>query len=217
MYLRQHRSPSNLGAFRRVAPVPVLPQLRRASVGRRLRGLRGLGDDPNSGVIVIDPSTGVGIPAALQDWGVPANMANPAQPLPLAPGYPAGQAPADVLAMPGQPQGPVMASVAINYTSQPVSGNPLDYASPQAAIAAGLNSQATMQAWTQLLSRYPTQQAAIAAGIPAGVVTQLWAASRAVVPGASWLDQTTFGIPNKFLVGGVAVVGALAAMGGRRR
>ena len=59
-----------------------------------------------------------------------------------------------------------------------LSPNPLDYSSPQYAIAAGLDPTTVNNAWAQALAQYPTQDAAVSAGIMAGVVTQLWAQSR---------------------------------------
>ena len=46
--------------------------------------------------------------------------------------------------------------------------------SPQAAIAAGLDSRAVYQKWAAAINKYPSANAAIAAGVPAGVATQLW-------------------------------------------
>jgi hypothetical protein len=99
------------------------------------------------------------------------------------------------------------------------SQNPLDYVSPQAAIAAGLPSGPVMQAWTQALASFPTPTAAVNAGIPAAVVTQLFEPSRAYVQqNPSWFDQKTFGIPNGvWLVGGLAGAVALLAFGKESR
>lgn len=54
------------------------------------------------------------------------------------------------------------------------STNPLDYTSPQAAIAAGLDPPTVYGKWTAALAKFPSPQAAISAGVPAGVVNQLW-------------------------------------------
>lgn len=54
------------------------------------------------------------------------------------------------------------------------STNPLDYTSPQAAIAAGLDPVTVYSKWTAALARFSSPQAAISAGVPAGVVNQLW-------------------------------------------
>ena len=103
-------------------------------------------------------------------------------------------------------------------TQQQNSQNPLDYVSPQAAIAAGLNPQIVYTAWSQALARFPTQQAALQAGIPAGVVTQLYAASRSALPSTGFLDQAPLCIANKFLLMGGFGIALLAGMrGGRRR
>jgi hypothetical protein len=92
------------------------------------------------------------------------------------------------------------------------SQNPLDYVSPQAAIAAGLDQGVVMQAWTQALAAFPTPTAAVNAGIPAAVVTQLFQASRAQVASAPpWIDGTTLGVPNVVLLT-AGVVGAIALL-----
>jgi hypothetical protein len=54
------------------------------------------------------------------------------------------------------------------------SDNALDYASPQAAVAAGLDPRKVYAKWSSALAQFPSPQAAISAGIPAGVVNQLW-------------------------------------------
>lgn len=99
-------------------------------------------------------------------------------------------------------------------TTQQPSQNPLDYVSPQAAIAAGLPAQSVYNAWSQALARFPSQQAALNAGVPAGVVTQLWAQSRAAVPAAS--TNTFLGVPVTYLLGGGLAILALAGLRGRR-
>jgi len=119
-----------------------------------------------------------------------------------------------------QPAGPSAGnSAGVNVASNAVvSPNPLDYVSPQAAIAAGLDSQTVYNAWTQGLAQYATPDQAIAAGIPAAIVNQLWAASRSATGSAatSWLDSTTFGVKNSYLMIG-AGLGALAIAMARRR
>jgi len=94
----------------------------------------------------------------------------------------------------------VQAAYANLLTQQQNSQNPLDYVSPQAAIAAGLPPQTVYNAWSNAMARFPSQQAALNAGIPAGVVTQLWAQSRAAVPAAS--TNTFLGVPVTYLLGG---------------
>lgn len=56
----------------------------------------------------------------------------------------------------------------------PTSGNPLDYASPQSAIAAGLDQTKVNTAWTAYVNSFPGVQAAINAGLAPGVVTEYW-------------------------------------------
>lgn len=70
---------------------------------------------------------------------------------------------------------------ALAQTGATIDPNPLDYSSPQFAIAAGLDPTAVMLAWAKGLAQYSTQDAAVAAGIMPGVVTQLWGASRQYV------------------------------------
>lgn len=100
-------------------------------------------------------------------------------------------------------------------TTQQRDTNPLDYVSPQAAIAAGLPAQTVYNAWSQALARFPTQQAALNAGIPAGVVTQLWAQSRAAVPAAS-STGTFLGVPITYLLGGGLAIFVLAGLRGKK-
>ena len=69
--------------------------------------------------------------------------------------------------------GATNAGITTVVASQP-STSPLDYVSPQAAIAAGLPQDMVYNVWTIALARYPSPQAAISAGVPAGVVNQLW-------------------------------------------
>jgi hypothetical protein len=91
------------------------------------------------------------------------------------------------------------------------STSPLDYTSPQAAIAAGLDPQTVYNAWSAALARFPSPQAAISAGVPAGVVNQLWQSAyvnKAAAPAPS------IGIGTIVLVGGGLFL--LSALGGRR-
>jgi len=109
-------------------------------------------------------------------------------------------------------------------TSARQSSDPLDYVSPQAAIAAGLEAQTVYTAWVNALrsqiasGKIKSQQDAIAQGWAPGVVTQLWAQASAAVVGtsASWLDQAPLGIANKWLLAGGAGIFALVSMRGRR-
>jgi hypothetical protein len=126
-------------------------------------------------------------------------------------------------AMPTQGSGSAAAAAYQSVlTSAQNSSNPLDYVSPQAAIAAGLPASTVNAAWASQMARYPTTTAAIAAGIPAGVVTQLWAQSRSAVAAqpASWLNQSPFGIPNSTLLligGGFFALTMLTGSHGYRR
>lgn len=102
-------------------------------------------------------------------------------------------------------------------TQQQNSKSPLDYVSPQAAIAAGLNPNTVYAAWSQALARFPTQQAALNAGIPAGVVTQLWAQSRTAAPAST--SGTILGIPTTTALaigGGILLLPLLLGHRGRR-
>jgi hypothetical protein len=77
------------------------------------------------------------------------------------------------------PQGPTASDIGNPLTVAGAPGSALQYVSPQAAIAAGLDPTSVMNEWTQALAVFPTAQDAINAGVPAGVVTQLFVASRA--------------------------------------
>jgi hypothetical protein len=56
----------------------------------------------------------------------------------------------------------------------PVSANPLDFVSPQSAIAAGLPAAAVNAVWTQKVNSFPSVQTAINAGLAPAVVTEFW-------------------------------------------
>jgi hypothetical protein len=56
----------------------------------------------------------------------------------------------------------------------PVPGDPLNFVSPQSAIAAGLDPTAVNAAWTAQVNSFPSVTSAIQAGIAPGVVTELW-------------------------------------------
>lgn len=98
------------------------------------------------------------------------------------------------------------------------SKSPLDYTSPQAAIAAGLPAAQVMATWSAALARYPSPQAAIAAGIPAGVVNQLWqqsnvnAANAAAASAASSSSLTTLAM---YGIGGIVLLSVLGGKGRR--
>jgi len=163
---------------------------------RTLRGmgmqpvrLRGLGDE------VVDPTSSDLLYAIPNDiWNTPV--------------IPASQNPSPVVG------GASNANITTVPAGQP-SQDPLDYTSPQAAIAAGLDPTKTYAAWTNAMQRFSSPQAAISAGVPAGVVNQLWqqaqnnAASN--VPG---FFSTTTGM---LVAVGAGVVGLSLLAGGRRR
>jgi hypothetical protein len=122
-----------------------------------------------------------------------------------------------------QPTGPSPQNLppGLQVTAAP-SLNPLDYVSPQAAVAAGLDPQTCYSAWTQALAQkiasgqITSQQDAISQGFPPGLITQMWtaavAASPAFVKPTSWLDQTSFGIKNSALLAGGAGLAVLAVL-----
>jgi hypothetical protein len=219
------RSPSNLGAFVRASAVPVLPQQRMPLIPQPSRfriGTRpvrtapprmfprfGLGQDVTTEVLSFPPmdntapDIGVSPSMSAQISSAVANIPEGAPPPPT--GYP-----------------PLPAAITPGYTTnaQAMTLDPLNFVSPQAAIAAGADPTKTFAAWNKAVSTFATPQAAVAAGIPAGVVTSLFASSRSLVAppaGPSWLDQSTFGIPNKYLLIGAGGIALLAASGGKRR
>lgn len=105
------------------------------------------------------------------------------------------------------PNAPLVANTKNPLLGATFSQNPLDYVSPQAAIAAGLDAGAVKTAWAAQVNSFPSVQDAINAGIAPTVVTELWAGGN--LPAPSWWDQLTMGIPNKLWVAG-GVFGALA-------
>lgn len=223
MYLRTSR----LGAFVRVSPIASLPQLRDVSTlpassrfgippriyvprprpVRSRPGFRGLGQFTET--LMFPPSDQTdqipSMPPVSADTAAQINAAVAS----ITPTTPAGQ-----------PQGPIAPVPSVNYTTSTMTLDPLNFVSPQSAIAAGVNPTQTYAAWNKAVGSFPTQQAAIAAGIPAGVVTQLWASSRSAMPATapSWFDQTTFGIKNIYLAAGAGLLALVAASSrGRRR
>jgi hypothetical protein len=164
----------------------------------RLPGALGLGDvSPDCPGSVIDPITGelCPMPGDSPNYGVPGVAAAPSQP---------GVNPA------------IQQAYQNLLTQQQNSKDPLDYVSPQAAIAAGLPSQSVYNAWSASIAKFPTQNAALAAGIPAGVVTQLWAPSRAAVPSPTSSLFGGISTSTMLMVGG-AIVLLPMLLGGRRR
>jgi|HubBroStandDraft_6_1064221.scaffolds.fasta_scaffold17089_7 hypothetical protein len=99
------------------------------------------------------------------------------------------------------------------------SKSPLDYTSPQAAIAAGLPASQVMAAWSAALARFPSPQAAISAGIPAGVVNQLWQQSNVNAANASAASAASTAQLSSILpwaAGGLLLFAAFSG-GGKRR
>lgn len=102
------------------------------------------------------------------------------------------------------------------------SADPLDYISPQAAIAAGLDPARVYAAWTSSLQaqvssgKIKSPQDAIAQGWSPGVVTELWPQVAAQPKPVSWLDQAPLGIANKWLLAGGAGIVLLTGLKGRR-
>jgi hypothetical protein len=110
-------------------------------------------------------------------------------------------------------------------TSARPSSDPLDYISPQSAIAAGLEPSAVYAAWSNSLrsqiasGKIKSQQDAIAQGWAPGVVTELWtqaSSAAATTASTSWLDQAPFGVANKWLLAGGTGIFLLVGMRGKR-
>jgi hypothetical protein len=99
------------------------------------------------------------------------------------------------------------------------SSSPLDYTSPQAAIAAGLPAASVMATWSAALARFPSPQAAISAGVPAGVVNQLWQQSQVNAVNAASVSAASSANLASMLpwaAGGLLLFAALRG-GGRHR
>ena len=211
-YLVASRSPSNLGVYRRSSAVPVIPQSRVPIISQPSRFR--IGTRPVR-VAPLPPAPRFGLGQDL-----PAEAAG-ALPLDTS-NFPGASSSADLMPFSPTNYPPLPAQINAPYTTntQEMNLDPLNFVSPQAAIAAGVNPQKAASAWTQAVASFPTQNAAVAAGIPAGVVTSLWASSRSLVlppASGSWLDGSTFGIKNIYLVGGLGFVMLLAAGGKRGR
>jgi hypothetical protein len=189
---------------------------RMGRLGMVARRLRGLGDDPSFmpyDTTLIDPSTQQQPPLVLMPSSAYPTRGELTPSTSALPG---------ILNLPGtystQNQSPTAGGGSNGgITTAPAgtpSQNPLDYVSPQAAIAAGLNSQTVYNAWSGSLSKFPSPQAAIAAGVPAGVVNQLWQQAHVAPPPAS---STIFGIPTTpLLIAGGALL-LLPLLGKGRR
>ncbi len=233
MYLFQNSMPVNNRKWNlgRMGMDPVrLPNLGRfsgprsgSSTGqgwrmRGLRGMRGLGDGefvgplaPNEvisadGTLIQNTDTGnftdISSGATYDSQG---NMV--ALNTPIIPG---SQNPSPVTG--GASNGGIT-----TVTAGTPSKSPLDYTSPQAAIAAGLDPATVYSKWTASLAQFSSPQAAISAGVPAGVVNQLWqqsyqnAANKAAAAPAS---GTIFGLSTNTLLAAGAGLVALMALGG---
>jgi hypothetical protein len=88
----------------------------------------------------------------------------------------------------------------------PASSYPLDYVSPQSAIAAGLDPTKVNTAWTAYVNSFPGVQAAINAGLAPGVVTEYWNGGPGPAPPLPWYKKYAV----LLLAGGGAVLLALA-------
>jgi hypothetical protein len=196
---------SGLGAFRLrkgldVAGMAGWPNKTKAGMSHwrvtKMRALRGLGDD------AVYDIEGNPIQYDIEGNPLPASATPGIAPSPSQPGV--------------NPS--IQQAYANLLTTQQNSKDPLDYTSPQAAIAAGVPAQTTYNAWSTSIAKFPTQQAALQAGIPAGVVTQLWAQSRSAAPAAapSFFSGTTLGLPNTLLLAGGGLLALLGMSRGRR-
>jgi len=175
-----------------------------------LRGLRGLGDSISPDQLDLTPPNILDSGIILPPTVVPGTYD------PFQYDKPNTQTPAVQPGVNPTTQSSIAQAYKQISQSAVVSQDPLDYVSPQAAIAAGVPAQTAYNAWSGAIARFPTQQAALAAGIPAGVVTQLWAQSRTAVPAStSFFSGTTLGLPNTLLLFGAGGIALLAFARGR--
>jgi len=199
--------------------LPNLGRMGASSTGQpwRLRGLRGLGDAPSSGYCTYFSADGT-TAESLDLFSDPTECAANGGAWTAALNTPVRTG--------AQNPSPVTGSASNGgITTVPAtrpSTNPLDYTSPQAAIAAGLDPATVYSTWTASLARFPSPQAAIAAGVPAGVVNQLWQQSyqNATNKAAAAPSGTIFGLsPTTLLAAGAGLFAltALGGGGGRRR
>ena len=142
------------------------------------------------------------------NWLGPAAIGTPSVPAGVMPGG-ARQNPSPVAG------GASNAGITTPPAGRP-SSSPLDYTSPQAAIAAGLDPQTVYNAWSAALARFPSPQAAISAGVPAGVVNQLWQSAHvtATDKASSFFANLNLGTVALYGGGGLLL---LSLLGGRRR
>lgn len=75
-------------------------------------------------------------------------------------------------AIPNPPS--LVAAPSAQLVQPPWSTNPLQFVSPQQAIASGLDPTAVYAAWSNRVNSYPSSQAAVNAGIAPATVTELW-------------------------------------------
>jgi hypothetical protein len=185
----------------------------------RMRGMRGLGDIPFYGPLApnevaspdgsIIQNTDTGNFTDLSTGIIYDNQGNQIANMPSLPS--GAQNPSPVTG--GASNGGITTVLA----TQP-STNPLDYTSPQAAIAAGLDAATVYSKWTASLARFSSPQAAISAGVPAGVVNQLWQQSyqNAANKAAAAPSGSIFGLSTGTLLAAGAGLFAIAALGGGR-
>jgi hypothetical protein len=189
---------ANVTSMRKFTPAFAAARISRARAqrpNRRRRGLSGLGDDTgyiNPGDVLIDPNyQPLTPPIVLSPSNTPSSPAS------------------------GQPSGAVQQAYKNALTAQQNSQNPLDYVSPNAAIAAGLDPATVNAAWAKGVARFSTAQDAVNAGINAGVVNSLWAPSRAYVgTGSSITSWLAGNIP--LVAAGIGIF-ALASIARSRR
>lgn len=105
------------------------------------------------------------------------------------------------------PNNPVFnAAPSPQLVQPPTSSYPLDYASPQSAIAAGLDQTKVNTAWTAYVNSFPGVQAAINAGLAPGVVTEYWNGGPGPAAPPPWYKKYAV----LLIAGGGAVLLALA-------
>lgn len=179
----------------------------------RMRGMRGLGDAPASGYCTYFAADGV-TPESMDLFSDPTECAANGGTWTAALNTPSSVGRQNPTPVTGSASNGGITTVLATKPST----NPLDYTSPQAAIAAGLDPATVYSKWTASLAQFSSPQAAIAAGVPAGVVNQLWqqsyqnAANKAATP-----SGTIFGLSPTTLLAAGAGLFALTALGGGRR
>jgi hypothetical protein len=94
----------------------------------------------------------------------------------------------------------------------PFPSNPLNFASPQSAITAGLDPATVNTAWSKYINSFPSVQAAINGGVAPGVVTDLWNGGAPPAAPVPWYKKYAV----LLIAGGGAVLLALAGKGEAR-